>query len=1006
MPEGGKRKKYHDKDKYYRLAKEQGYRSRAAFKLTQINRKFHFLEKAKVVIDLCAAPGGWTQVASRTMNAKEGSSGTILLAVDILPIRKIPGVISLIGDITTEKTKAQIKGQLQTARADVVLADGAPNVGANWERDAYAQNEIALHCLKCACQHLKDEGTFVTKIYRSSDYSSFVWVVKQLFQNVQAVKPTASRSQSAEIFLVCTGYLDPDSIDQRLFDPKCVFEQNDGAATGGGDKLQSERGKGITIFHKKFDEKKRSRQGYDMTNLDASMRNIDSVTNFIKAKDPIEILSFRSGLTFNPVNGEETMDEDNKFYLDHPLTTSEVKICLSDLKVLNKKDFKGLLVWRSKMIKARKDRDKKDDESTNEKAEDASSEEEEQDSDAEEEAIQGEIEQLRQKKLREKKRLKKKEREAKAKRRKINALGGGSGGVIDEAEDSKLFSLFQLSKKGDLEAAREVDLSKVTDDQLLVNEDDSDAEMYDDLETDEHGNVVAQGERDDLDEDTGYSYRLDRELDNAYDRYLSMTKNKSAKSKTKMAKRTKKLQRTKAMDEAKEDEELLGADTQAYVKLLQGPKDEDDSSDGDGREDSDNESDDGFHAEPVTPIQHKIQQGTKLKSDVKDDVDNPLIHTLPAEPTSVKTARWFSNPLFESIGTTASLATIPNDKGQKTSASDDGDFSDSDDDKDVEFLSESETDEDTTPINAQDVLKMMPKTDKQIRHEKRLKALERKERKLARRAKKFGDDANDIEVVNTEGEHNNNKSLDDLSEREQKKVMEARKLIKAGLGDTPKDEKDGFEVVAKDALPIMDDRKYDSEHEDYDSDDYAETLALGTMMLRHSKAKALVDASYNRYAWNDPSDLPDWFVDDETKHYRPQLPIPEELKAKMKEKFLALTTRPIAKVAEARARKNKRAKAKISAAKKKAEAVASSNEMSEAQKLKAISKAMRREDSKGASKTYVVSKKGGGTKGGKGIKLVDKRMKNDKRSMDRAEKKRKNGKKGGLTGSKRRRNHS
>ena len=184
-------------------------------------------------------------MASRTMS-KSSSSGNVLLAVDILPIRAIPNVITLIGDITTEKCKAQIKSQLQTAMADVVLCDGAPNVGASYDRDAYQQNEIALHALKCATQHLKRKGTFVTKMYRSSDYSSFIWIVKQLFENVQAVKPTASRSQSAEIFLVCTGYLDPTSIDPRMLDPKSVFEQVDGAATGGGDSSQA---KGSKLFN-------------------------------------------------------------------------------------------------------------------------------------------------------------------------------------------------------------------------------------------------------------------------------------------------------------------------------------------------------------------------------------------------------------------------------------------------------------------------------------------------------------------------------------------------------------------------------------------------------------------------------------------------------------------------------------------------------------------------------------------------------------------------------------
>lgn len=146
-------------------------------------------------------------------------------------------------------------------------------------------------------------------------------------------------------------------------------------------------------------------------------------------------------------------------------------------------------------------------------------------------------------------------------------------------------------------------------------------------------------------------------------------------------------------------------------------------------------------------------------------------------------------------------------------------------------------------------------------------------------------------------------------------------------------------------------------------------------------------------------------MDDESKHYRPQLPVPEELVAKMKERYMQLATKPIQKVAEARARKNKRARGKLVAAKKKAEAVANNSEMSESMKLKAISKAMRGQEAKRPGKSYVVSKKNGSTKGAKGVKLVDKRMRNDKRALDRSTKKRKNGKQGGLTGSKKRRNH-
>ncbi|KAL7535643.1 hypothetical protein ACHAXR_006629, partial [Thalassiosira sp. AJA248-18] len=358
-----KRKKFHDKDKYYRLAKEQGYRSRAAFKLTQINRKFSILQNAKTIIDLCAAPGGWTQVCSRAL---PNDSSTTILAVDILPMRSMKNVITLIGDITTEKCKAQIRQEMQGAGADVVLCDGAPNVGASYDRDAYQQNELALHCLKCAAEHLNKDGTFVTKLYRSQDYSAYLWVAKQFFRSVQAVKPSASRSQSAEIFLVCLGYIAPDKIDPRMFDPRCVFEQIDGQAAGGGDKAQSgEKAAKVNIFHKEFGKKVRSRSGYDMTTMDASMRKIGCVANFLEGgsnNDPIQMLSDCTGLAFVcPVCKDLLASKPNvepecrcRGYLNHRLTTSEVKACLSDLKVLNKSDFKGLLMWRDKMRAERK----------------------------------------------------------------------------------------------------------------------------------------------------------------------------------------------------------------------------------------------------------------------------------------------------------------------------------------------------------------------------------------------------------------------------------------------------------------------------------------------------------------------------------------------------------------------------------------------------------------------------------------------------------------------------
>lgn len=287
--------------------------------MIQLNRKFQFLENSRVCVDLCAAPGGWLQIASEYMPVS-----SVIVGVDLAPITPIRNVITFQSDITTEECSKTITSTLAGWKADVVLHDGAPNVGRNWLHDAYSQNVLVVNALKIACSHLTKGGWFITKIFRSADYTSLIWVFGKLFGKVHATKPQASRQESAEIFVVCQNYKDPENIDPRFFDPSALFAD----ISDFDENLKKQKADLLKPANK---IKKSKAIGYE----DIEALKLVSDVDFVTTNNHMEYLAQCHQIKLN-----------NSDILAHPSTDDEIKECCKDLRVLGRKDLLKLLKWR------------------------------------------------------------------------------------------------------------------------------------------------------------------------------------------------------------------------------------------------------------------------------------------------------------------------------------------------------------------------------------------------------------------------------------------------------------------------------------------------------------------------------------------------------------------------------------------------------------------------------------------------------------------------------------
>jgi len=186
------------KEYYYRKAKEEKFRSRAAYKLLQAVEKQGFIKPGDVVVDLGAAPGGWTQASRRIV----GSSGFVL-GIDLKYMEPIilPNVNTVIGDVTDSQITKNIR-ELLPRSADVVISDASPNISGIWELDHARQIDLTRHSLRIATSVLKPKGNFFVKVFQGDMLNDFVKDVKQHFSFVKLVKPKASRAKSSELYVL------------------------------------------------------------------------------------------------------------------------------------------------------------------------------------------------------------------------------------------------------------------------------------------------------------------------------------------------------------------------------------------------------------------------------------------------------------------------------------------------------------------------------------------------------------------------------------------------------------------------------------------------------------------------------------------------------------------------------------------------------------------------------------------------------------------------------------
>jgi len=191
----------HESDPYVRQAREQGWRSRAVFKLEEIQRSDRLIRPGMTIVDLGAAPGGWSQFAARLLDGR----GRII-ALDLLPMPELAGVEFIEGDIESTEVVDLLHARLDGHQADLVMSDMAPNMMGIADVDHDRSMQLVELALDFACRTLRPGGDFLAKVFQGRGFQPLVVQLRERFETVKLRKPEASRRRSAEVYVLARGY--------------------------------------------------------------------------------------------------------------------------------------------------------------------------------------------------------------------------------------------------------------------------------------------------------------------------------------------------------------------------------------------------------------------------------------------------------------------------------------------------------------------------------------------------------------------------------------------------------------------------------------------------------------------------------------------------------------------------------------------------------------------------------------------------------------------------------